>query len=258
MKLYGKTVVITGGSGGIGSEIVRRVVAEGGKPVVLDRVKNESLKAVFIAGDLSTMEGALAAGQAIAACNPDILINLAGIQYFGSFEAQSPEALARMYAINLVAPVLLAQAVLPGMRSRKSGQIVNIGSIFGSIAFAHFVTYSSAKAGLKAFSEGLRRELEGSGVGITYIAPRAVKTALNDAKVMQLSQRTKMHMDAPEKVAKRIIRSIEKDAKDVFIGFPECVFVRLNAVLPRVVDGALVKNDRIARDIITPKQETRP
>ncbi len=153
MKLQGKTIVITGGSGGIGSEIVKRIHRAGGKPMVLDRVKNDSLPAEFIAGDLSTMEGALAAGHAIAARNPDVLINLAGIQYFGLFEQQAPDALARIYAINLLAPVLLAQAVLPGMRAQKSGQIVNIGSIFGSIAFAHFITYSSAKAGLKAFSE---------------------------------------------------------------------------------------------------------
>ncbi len=60
-----------------------------------------------------------------------------------------------------------------------------------------------------------------------------------------------MNMDAPEKVATRIIQAITDDAKDVYIGFPECLFVRLNALLPRVVDGALAKNDRIAREILT-------
>lgn len=250
MKLQGKTVVVTGGSGGIGSEIVRRVTSAGGRCIVLDRVKNDALPAEFIAGDLSSMESALAAGQAIAAVNPDILINLAGIQYFGIFEAQAPEALARMYAVNLVAPVLLAQAVLPGMKQRKSGQIVNIGSVFGSIGFAHFVTYSSAKAGLKGFSESLRRELAGSGIGVTHISPRAVKTALNDARILKLAERTRMNMDAPEKVAARIIQAIENDAKDVYIGFPECAFVRINALLPRAVDGALAKNDRIAASLL--------
>ncbi len=251
MKFQDKTVIITGGSGGIGSQVVQRIHQAGGRPVVLDRVKNEVLPGEFIAGDLSTMEGVLAAGRGLVEKEPDILINLAGIQYFGLFERQPAEALARLYAINLLAPVLLAQAMLPGMRERGSGQIVNIGSIFGSIAFAHFVAYSSAKAGLKAFSEGLRRELEGSGVHVTYIAPRAVKTPLNDAKVLKLAERTNMHMDPPEKVAARIVQAVEGDAKDVYLGFPESLFVRVNAVLPRVVDGALAKNDRIAREILT-------
>ena len=60
-----------------------------------------------------------------------------------------------------------------------------------------------------------------------------------------------MAMDAPELVAARIISAIESDAKDTYIGFPESLFVRINAMLPRVVDRALAKNDRIARDILT-------
>jgi len=249
MKLTGKTVVITGGSGGIGSELVQRLNKKGAKPVILDRVKNDALTAQFIQGDLSTTEGIAAAGQALAALNPDVLINLAGIQYFGLFEQQPHDHIARSYTINLLAPVMLSQAVLGGMKNKKDGHIVNIGSIFGSIAFAHFVTYSSAKGGIKAFSEALRREIDGSGVRVTYIAPRAVKTALNNEKVLKLAEKTNMKMDTPQKVADKIIRSIENDCKDVYIGFPESLFVRVNALLPRMVDGALAKNDRIAAKI---------
>jgi hypothetical protein len=90
------------------------------------------------------------------------------------------------------------------MKKRGSGQIVNIGSIFGSIPFAYFVSYSSAKAGLKALSEALRRELDGTGVTVTYVAPRAVKTPMNHGKVVELSKATRMAMDAPEAVAARI------------------------------------------------------
>ena len=75
--------------------------------------------------------------------------------------------------VNLVAPARLTQAVLPGMKSRGRGQIANVGSIFGSINFAHFATYSSAKAGMRALSQSLRRELAGTGIDVTYVAPRA-------------------------------------------------------------------------------------
>ena len=156
-----------------------------------------------------------------------------------------------MYQVNLIAPVLLTQAVLPAMRKRRSGQIVNIGSIFGSIPFAHFVTYSSTKAGIKAFSEAIRREVTDTGITVTHIAPRTVKTPLNNDKILKLAARTKLAMDTPELVSARIIDAIEKDAKDVYIDFPESLFVRVNALLPRIVDGALVKNDRIAREILT-------
>ena len=115
----------------------------------------------------------------------DVLINIAGVQHFGPLEQQTPEHLLASYMVNLVAPARLAQAVLPGMKARGRGQIANVGSIFGSINFAHFATYSSAKAGMRALSQSLRRELAGTGVGVTYVAPRAVATPFNAAKVSQ-------------------------------------------------------------------------
>ena len=60
-----------------------------------------------------------------------------------------------------------------------------------------------------------------------------------------------MAMDPPEKVAARMVQAIEDDAHDVYIGFPESLFVRVNALLPKLVDGALLKNDQIAKEILT-------
>jgi len=251
MKLKGKKIAITGGAGGIGSRVAELAAARGATPIIIDRVPAQNNKWQTIQGDLSTLEEISAIALQFTREQPDILVNLAGIQYFGMLEAQSPQQIALMVQVNLIAPVLLAQALLPAMRKRGSGQIVNIGSIFGSIPFAHFVTYSSAKAGIKAFSEGLRREVADSGITVTHIAPRAVKTPLNNEKILKLAARTKMAMDTPELVAARMIEAIEKDAKDVYIGFPESLFVRVNALLPRMVDGALAKNDRIAREILT-------
>ncbi|TAK16394.1 MAG: SDR family NAD(P)-dependent oxidoreductase, partial [Rhizorhabdus sp.] len=173
-------------------------------------------------------------------------LNLAGIQYFGPLRDQSLENLWAGYVINLVAPAMLTRSVLPGMRQRRAGRIVNIGSVFGAIPFAHFVSYSSAKAGLKGFSQALRRELSGSGVAVTHIAPRAVRTALNSEQVLALADITKMNMDPPELVADRIVSAMIKGERDVVIGFPESIFVRINAVAPGLVDRALAANDRKA------------
>jgi short-subunit dehydrogenase len=253
MNLKGKKIAITGGTGCIGGLLVEFVAQKGATPVIISRSPAPNSKWQYIHGDLSNIDDVTAIGKQLAKIQPDILVNLAGIQYFGSLDEQPSSQIEMLYQINLIAPVLLTQAVLPSMKKRGSGQIVNIGSIFGSIPFAHFVTYSSAKAGLKAFSEALRRELTDTGINVTYIAPRAVKTPINNEKVMQLAKQTKMAMDDPERIVARIAKAIENDAKDVYIGFPESIFVRVNALLPRVVDGALAKNDRIAAKILTPQ-----
>lgn len=252
MRLEGKKVALTGGAGGLGRLVAQQLREAGADLCVVDRVDTLPFDAHYLKADLSDVGSIAAAAKTVAAGEPDILINLAGVQFFGPFESQPPAHLAMSYMVNLVAPALLTQAVLPGMRARGRGQIVNIGSVFGSIGFAHFVTYSSAKAGLRGFSEGLRRELEGTDIHVTYIAPRAVKTGLSTPDVMRYAELTGMNLDDPAKTATRIVNAIIERRKDVYIGFPESFFIRVNAVLPRVVDSALARNDRKAARLFTP------
>jgi short-subunit dehydrogenase len=242
MKIKGKLVALTGGGGGIGSHIAKRLIARGARLVVIDRIETLPFEAEHIRGDLSTVEGIQDIARQLTIMRPDVLINLAGVQYFGPLSDQSDSSIALGYTINLVAPVMLTKAVLPAMVEVGGGQIVNVGSIFGSIGFAHFATYSSAKSGLRSLSEALRRETSGSGIEITYVAPRAVRTPLNTQKVLDYAALTGMKMDEPESVARRIVSSLIKGRKDVF-------FVRLNGLLPRMVDGALRKNDGLARTL---------
>lgn len=251
MSLREKRVVVTGGAGGIGRQLCGALGAQGAIITVIDRVDTLPFAADYIKGDLGSLEGIYTIAAQVAMREVDVLVNLAGIQYFGEIEKQNQDTTALTYMVNLLAPVMLTQAVLPKMKARKSGHIVNIGSIFGSINFAYFTTYSSSKAGIKGFSEALRREVRNDGIDVTYVAPRAVRTPLNTGKVLDLAKRTNMNMDPPEKVVARIVDAIVQRKKDVYIGFPESLFVRVNAVLPRVVDGALAKNDAIARDIVT-------
>ncbi|MFZ5707544.1 MAG: SDR family NAD(P)-dependent oxidoreductase [Pseudomonadota bacterium] len=247
-QLDGQCIAITGAAGGIGSLLCQRLVERGAHVVGIDRLPSPEANSEMIA-DLGSFEGIADLGAKLDDLGPDMLVNLAGIQYFGPLQDQSPENLWTGYVINLIAPAMLSRAVVPGMRARRQGRIVNIGSVFGSIPFAHFVSYSSAKAGLKGFSQALRRELAGSGVEVTHVAPRAVRTPLNSERVMALAEITKMHLDAPEYVADRIASAIEKGERDVVIGFPESVFVRLNALMPTMIDKALASNDRKAAAI---------
>ena len=244
-----KRVLLTGGAGALGTLVAKRMLSEGAHVTIVDRAEGTPLDASYLQGDLSTTAGIAAITEKIGAEPWDILVNLAGIQYFGPFAAQSTPNIEATYMVNLVAPSLIAHAVLPAMIARGRGQIVNIGSVFGSINFAHFVTYSSSKAGLAGLSQALRRELAGTGVGVTYIAPRAVNTPLSSESIRRFAKLINMPLDNPYVVAARIVRAIARRERDVYIGFPEAFFVRINAILPRIVDVALAGADKKAREL---------
>jgi short-subunit dehydrogenase len=244
-RLDGKRVVLTGAAGGIGTLVAQRLRARGAQVLGVDRVQCPACDESLV-GDLASPDGVAAIAADLGSRRVDVLVNLAGIQYFGPFDRQDARSVWQGFAVNLIAPVSLSQAVLPQMRARNAGQIVNIGSVFGAIPFAHFVTYSSAKGGLRAFSDAMRRELNGCGIQVTHIAPRAVRTAFNSQKVLEFAALTRMNMDAPELVADRIALAVGSNASNIVIGIPENIFVRVNALLPALVDLALKSNDRKA------------
>lgn len=182
----------------------------------------------------------------------DVLINAVGIMDFLPLEALSPERIEATLRVNVLAPILFIQAALPKMKRAGRGRIVNIGSIFGSIAFPYFSVYSASKFALRGFSEALRRELQDSGIGVSYVAPRATRTTLNDSRVMAMGKATNMKMDAPEAVAQQIVRAIEKDRDEVYLGRAESLFVRINQLFPWLVDRALRGQRRIMESYAYP------
>lgn len=261
MQLQANRILITGAAGGIGQAVVRELVRQGARRLGLVDLRPEPLAALAselgtqgcevqpIVADLSSSEGRMHIVREMqkAFGGIDVLINNAGILDFTEFADEDPEMVERILKINTVAPMQLTRAVLPDMLDRGHGRIVNVGSVFGSIAFACFASYSASKFAMRGFSEALRRELAGSGVGVTYVAPRSVKTPLNNTAVNRMAEAVKMNMDEPAKVAGHIVNAIVADRKDVYIGFPESLFVRINALWPRLVDLALRKQNAIMR-----------
>lgn len=260
MNISGQRILLTGAAGGIGS-VLAKALAERGAELVLvdiDAARLESLRQEILAsgGRASAFQCDLSLpGAPSQLCDRvlgtvgslQLLVNCAGLANFGEFEAQSPESLEKLWRINVLAPMELVRAVLPHMKSRKYGRIVNVGSIFGSIGFAFFTSYSASKFAMRGFSEALRRELAGSGVGVTYVAPRYTRTPLNHGPVSRMAEAVGMNSDAPEVVVRHVVRAIEKNREDYYIGWPECLFVRINAIFPRLVDGALHKQNQTAR-----------
>lgn len=262
MELNNARILLTGAGGGIGTPVARRLAAAGARLYMAGRdeagsqlaeaLRQQGADARYRFVDLLA-EGAAAeiardARQALGGI--DLLVNLAGAMSFEAFAAEDPQVTERLLRLNTLVPMQLAHAVLPGMLAQKSGRIVNIGSIFGSIGFAYFATYSATKFALRGFSEALRRELEGSGVGVTYIAPRGVKTGFNTDAVYRMAQVVKMNLDEPEVVASAIVAAIRSERSEAYIGWPEKLFVRINALLPRLVDNGVRKQNRQAAQFV--------
>jgi short-subunit dehydrogenase len=257
MKLQDKRVVLTGAAGGMGAVLARLMHAKGAKLALVDsneevlqKLANELAGAAAIVGDLASREGCeKIATQAEAALGGvDLLVNLAGIMSFAAFEDEDDARIETLMHINLIAPMLLSRALLPAMLTQNSGRIVNIGSMFGSIGFAYFAAYSASKFGLRGFSQALRRELADTGVGVTYISPRAVKTSINSGPITRVHEATKTNTDEPDEIAAKILAAIEAEKKEAYFGFPESLFARINGILPGVVDNGTVDQNRITRD----------
>jgi short-subunit dehydrogenase len=262
MQLDGKTAVLTGASGGIGAAMAQALAAAGVRLLLVGRRAGalETLATRLggqhlpVVADVATAEGRAAVQQAAAALpgGIDILVNNAGISTFGAFDGQPPAAIEAQITTNLVAPMLLTQALLPALRRAPRGLIVNVGSGFGSIGYPGFAAYAASKFGLRGFSEALRRELSDDTVGVLYLAPRATATPINDERVVAMNAALGSTTDAPDVVARALLRQLRDERAYRAIGAPERVFARLNALLPGLIDRAIRRQLPVIRRFFQP------
>ena len=254
MKLQEKRILITGAGGGIGQALCVQLVKQKARLCLLDmqQAVGESLAGALRETPteiLSLQVDITRSADRERAVNAmiqrwggiDLLINLAGVLDFARYDEQDPGLIQRLLQVNVEAPMQLTRCVLPHMLEQGRGRVVNIGSMFGSIGFPCFAAYSASKFALRGFSQALRRELSGTGVGVTYVSPRAVRTAFNPPVVHRMAELGMMHMDDPQWVVAKIVRAIEKEKEEVYLGFPEGLFARLNGILPGLVSRGIAK-----------------
>jgi 3-oxoacyl-[acyl-carrier protein] reductase len=177
--LAGKVAIVTGGSRGIGREIVQQLAASGStvwawdqQPLPLSGCQSLTVDVT----DATQIADALAdvAGQS---GRIDILVNNAG--YLGTlrpFAEHDPIDWRKIIQVNLLGMMNVAQAVLPHMRSAGGGRIVNMGSLAGKEGLAHLAAYSAASAGVIAFTKALSREVVADNILVNCVAPGPIDT----------------------------------------------------------------------------------
>jgi 2-hydroxycyclohexanecarboxyl-CoA dehydrogenase len=190
-RFEGKTVVVTGGGGGIGGATCRRFGREGAKVAVFDinleaaqRVAADIVSQGGTAGafkcditDRASVDAALAAAQ--AQLGPfDVLVNNAGWDVFKPFTRTEPAQWDKLIAINLTGALHMHHAVLPGMAARKAGRIVNIASDAARVGSSGEAVYAACKGGLVAFSKTIAREHARHGITVNVVCPGPTDTAL--------------------------------------------------------------------------------
>ena len=257
MELRGKTVLLTGASGGIGQAIALQLAAAGARLVLVARntarlatlqaelvTKHPADHQIFSADLTNAQERQDLLAFVRDLQGIDLLINNAGVSQFGLVAQQD---YATQLSTNLLMPMLLTQTLLPELQRKSAAMIVNVGSAFGSIGYPGFTGYSASKFGLRGFTEALKRELSDSAVQVLYFAPRATDTAINSDAVVAMNRELGNQSDSPALVAAALVQQIQQNQARRFIGWPEQLFVRVNAVLPGIVDKALAAKLAVIR-----------
>lgn len=258
MRFVEMNVLLTGATGGIGAELAA-LLASRGAGLLLNGVGEARLAALRDrlgrgAGRIETVAGDLTAPagrQAVVRAARDfpgginVLVNNAGINRFGRFAQQEAGSIEQLAAINFIAPMLLTRDLLPSLLARDDAVVANVGSIVGSIGVPGQVAYSGSKFALHGFSEALRRELAGGSVRVVYIAPRSTDTDMNDAAIRFVNEQSGSKVDSASAVARQIADALSGAGRERFIGWPERLFVKINALFPGVVDRALQRQNAL-------------
>ena len=224
MNLDNATVLVTGATSGIGRATAIALARAGARVIVTGR-NTQALAAIRDETDGTAVPADLAnpadierlAATALGGPAPvEILVNNAGIGWEGPFAAMPPEKIDDLVAVNLLGAARLTRALLPAMLERGRGRIVNVASIAGHVGVRDEALYAATKAALLTFSEGLRYEVQASGVRVTTVSPGVVDTDFFTRRGSPFRRRRPRPIP-PERVAWAIVRAIERNRDEVVV-----------------------------------------
>ena len=216
MKLAGKTVLVTGGTDGIGKALAAQLRERGAKPIVTGRDPDRLNRARaagydVIETDLSGAEGVDKLVKTLAGRSLDILVNNAGMGAGYKIDERIDEAeVERCLYLNLHAPIALITRLLSVLRARPEAMIVNVTSGLAIAPRASGPIYCATKAGLRSYTMALRGQLAKTNVHVLEVLPPVVETRMTTG-----NRHRKMPAD---KCAREIVAAMEADRKEANVG----------------------------------------
>lgn len=268
-EMSGKTVLITGGSRGLGFAIAREFVSLGSKVAIcardqaeLDRASAE-LRAqggtvLTVVCDVAKAEQVQEMIRRVAEeFGPvDVLVNNAGIISVGPIESQTLEDFREAMDVMLWGQVNTILAVLPEMQRRRSGWIANVSSIGGKVSVPHLVPYSCAKFASTGLSEGLTAELAKDGIHVTTVIPGLMRTGSHvnaffkgDHKAeytwFSLSATSPLTSIGARRAARSIVRAIRLGQAEIILSVPAKLAVAVHGLLPGTTARLMGMTNRI-------------
>jgi len=249
-----QSVLITGASSGIGEEFARQLAPTSGQIVLVARreerlrslaaelkVINPSLDVLVFAVDLTLTDKRAEFIKFLLdnGANPDLLINNAGMGDFGKFIESDWAKLDKMIQLNITALTHLTHALLPGMKRRQSGAIINVSSLASILPIPDFSVYAASKAYVTSFSEALRLEVRQDNISVLALCPGPVHTefgsiAMRADQDNKLPGREQFYVDKAEVVSSALL-GIARNRARVYPGWKVALAAAGISILPIAV-----------------------
>lgn len=254
----GKTVLITGGSRGLGLVLARRFANEGADVAICARDEEELRRAQNdlrqYGVDVLAVQCDLTSRQQIEGMIDgltrhfgaiEVLVNNAGTIAVGPMEVMTIEDYQEAMKVHFWAPLYATLAVLPQMKRRQAGRIVNIASIGGKIAAPHLLPYSASKFALVGFSEGLRAELEKDNIYVTTVCPGLMRTGSprnatfkgrhrEEHAWFTISDSLPLISIGADRAARRVVRACRYGIAEVMLSLPARLAATVHGIFPGI------------------------
>jgi short-subunit dehydrogenase len=258
MQLTGKVAIVTGASEGIGRETAKAFAAAGAKVVAaarnlarLDEVVREIERAggeaMAVRADVSSPDDVAAMVRAAAERfgGVDILVNNAGYGVLGPLVGVSDEQLRGVFEVNVFGLLRCTRAVVPEMRKRGGGTVVNVSSVLAELSLPYMGAYCATKHAVNAASESLRAELHRDGINVINVMPGRIATDFNVHAVRNGYRQFGRHKGIPaSRAARAIVRAVRRGSRTVVVPWWSRFFHLIRDLAPDLVDRFLERSMR--------------